>query len=73
MKNKFIDFVCGIKSGLFKVLVTILIFGTMMLGLVFTDHDMFSIRTISGILFAGFGYGVALGLALIRYSKGIKD
>ena len=73
MKNKFVDFVCSIKSGWFKLLATILMFGTMMIGLAYTDHDMFSIRTISGISFAIFGYGVALALALIRNSKGIKD
>jgi hypothetical protein len=73
MKNKFVDFVCSIKSWVFKLLATILIFGTMMIGLAYTDHDLFSIRTISGILFATFGYSIALILALIRNSKGIKD
>ena len=73
MKNKFIDFVCSIKSGLFKILIVILIFVPLILGLSFTTNDMLSIRTIFGILFAVFGYSIALALALIRHSKGIKD
>lgn len=74
MKKKFIDFVCSIRSTVFKVIATILIFIPMILGMLFVDsHNMFGFRTISAMLFATLGYGIAVILTMIRYSRGIND